>query len=104
MRQRRPIFLKQWRKYRKLSAQKLADELGVVKSTVTRMEKGERPYNQDLIERAAEILECEPLDILMRDPHDPTGIWDVWDRIDEADRERALKVLEQFAQPRIRKA
>jgi transcriptional regulator with XRE-family HTH domain len=104
MRQRQRIFLKEWRKERGLSAEKLAASLGVVKSTVTRIEKGERPYNQDLIEQAAEILDCDPMDLLLRDPADPTGIWDIWDRISEQDRERALAVLEQFAKPRIKGA
>lgn len=100
MRQRRPIYLKQWRKHRGLTLQKLAERLHMHHSALSKIERGERPYNQDFLERVADELACEPADILVRDPTDPDGIWTIWDRVQPVDRDTARRILEQVAKPK----
>jgi hypothetical protein len=36
-----------------------------------------RQYTQDLLELFAEALQCEPADLIIRDPSDPAGIWSI---------------------------
>ena len=68
-----PHFLAQWRQYRDLSQEDLADLLGTSGATISRVESGQRPYSQDFLEAAAEALGCTPADILSRDPRDQRG-------------------------------
>ncbi len=89
----RPFFLKQWREYRGLSQQRLAERLDTSKGYISDLERGKRRYNQDMLELLADALNCEPADILMRDPSDPSGIWSIWDAIPAIDRPRIVAVI-----------
>jgi transcriptional regulator with XRE-family HTH domain len=93
MNHRKPFFLKEWRAYRDLTQQQLAERLGTSKGYVSDLERGKRRYNQDVLERLAEELRCEPADLLMRDPTDPSGIWSIWDQASAADRPRIVSVI-----------
>lgn len=39
------------------------------------------PNNQRLLEAIAEALGCQPVDLLIRDPSDPDGVWTVWETL-----------------------
>jgi transcriptional regulator with XRE-family HTH domain len=88
-----PTFIRQWREFRQLSLERLADRLGTTKASLSRIERGLQPYSQPILEALAEALLCEPADLLMRNPVDPDGIWSIWDNIPENDRPRAVAVL-----------
>ena len=89
-------FLKEWRKYRGYSQERLAELIGTSKGYISDLERGKRRYNQEILEAAAKALRAEPADILMRDPSDPAGIWSIWDQVPPAQREQARRVLSQF--------
>jgi transcriptional regulator with XRE-family HTH domain len=99
MRQRHPILLRSWRKHRGLTLEQLAERLHMNKGALSRIERGERPYTQDFLEAVADILQCEPVDILIRDPSEPDSVWSIWDRISPPQRDTARRILEQLAQP-----
>lgn len=84
---RQKFFLKEWRKYRGLSQEKLAARVGIHKGDISNYEKGKRRYNQDLLEALADALECEPADLIMRDPTQPEALWSLWDHASEGERE-----------------
>jgi transcriptional regulator with XRE-family HTH domain len=67
----RRIFLREWRQYRRLTQQQLADRLDTTKGTISRIETGERDYTGGFLEVAADALQCEPADIISRDPTAP---------------------------------
>lgn len=90
------FFLREWRKHRQLTQERLADRLGVSKQHISDLERGRRQYNQALLEAAAEALTCDPADLIMRDPGAPEAIWSIWDQIPPVDRDQALKVLISF--------
>ena len=71
---RRPTFIKQWRAYRGLTQQVMADRLGTTKQSVSRIEAGQQTYTQESLEGIADILRCTPADLLSRDPNDEPGI------------------------------
>jgi transcriptional regulator with XRE-family HTH domain len=93
MKNARPFYLKQWREHRGLSQQRLAERLDTSKGYISDLERGKRRYNQDMLELLADALNCDPADLLMRDPSDPSGIWSVWDSIPIADRPRIVAVI-----------
>ncbi len=57
-----------------------------------RVEKGEVPYSQDLLEQLADMYGCEIADLLIRDPTDPEGMWSIWDRAQPAQRNQITAV------------
>jgi transcriptional regulator with XRE-family HTH domain len=99
IRERQKWFLREWRKHRGLTIEKLAERLDVSKGYVSDMERGKKRYNQDQLEALADALECEPADLLMRDPSDTEAVWSVWECVPAAKREDALRVLKAFSEP-----
>lgn len=85
-------YIKQWRKHRGLSQEKLGERIGVSKSYVSKIETGERRYDQPFLEAAAVVLGCEPADLIVRDPTDPEGIWSIWDQLAPVERVQVVEI------------
>ncbi|MDN3574651.1 helix-turn-helix domain-containing protein [Methylobacterium longum] len=77
-RERRPSFLRQWRKSLNMTLEAVGEQVGMTGPNLGRIEKGEVPYSQDLLEQLAEIYGCEVADLLIRNPADPEGMWSLW--------------------------
>lgn len=92
----RPTYIRQWRKFRHLTQEQLADRVGVTQATIANVERGKRAYTQSLLEALADALMCGPADLLMRDPAQPDAIWSIWDQIPVQDRPQAMRVLRSF--------
>lgn len=95
-RTRQTHFLRQWRKYRGLTQEEVGERIEVNASTLSRVERGEIPYDQDLLERLALVYLCEPADLLSIDPLKPDPPKLVYDRLrsaPDAIRDQALAVL-----------
>jgi transcriptional regulator with XRE-family HTH domain len=67
-RQRRRHYIKEWREFRGLTQERVSERLDVSPTTWGRIETNKVPYNQDFLEEAAEALNCEPWDLLNRNP------------------------------------
>lgn len=89
-------FIREWRKFRGLTQEQLAERMGIARSYVSHVEKGNRRYDQLFLEAAADALLCQPADLIMRDPTQPGSIWSIWDQIPPTEREQAAKVLQTF--------
>ena len=67
-----PTQLRAWRKLRDLTLEKvsvrLKDECDVEMShgQLSRVERGESPYSQNLLEGLAKLYRCEPADLISR--------------------------------------
>ena len=57
---------------------------------LSNIETGKQPYTQENLEAIADALRCEVIDLLIRDPSEPEGIWTLWERAKPADRVRIL--------------
>ena len=99
IRERQKWFLREWRRHRGLSQQKLADRLGTSKGHVSDLETGRLRYNQDHLEALADVLQCGPADLLMRNPLDSEAVWTIWEHIPEAKRDDALNILKALSEP-----
>lgn len=92
-----PHYLKEWRKFRGMTQQELADALDTSKSVISDMERGELQLSPKWLRRIAPILQTQPGHILDHDPADlDNDIIDIWAHIDVDKRDTALNVLRQF--------
>lgn len=85
-------FLKQWRKHRGYTQERLAEMVGMSVGYLSDLEKGKRRFNQDHLEALSDALRCEPADLLIRDPSDPDGIWSVWDQLNTPQRNQVVEI------------
>jgi transcriptional regulator with XRE-family HTH domain len=85
-------FLKQWRKHRGYTQERLAEMTNMSVGYLSDLEKGKRRYNQDHLEVLAEALRCEPADLIMRDPTDPEGLWSIYDDLQPVERRQLVEI------------
>ena len=89
-------FLREWREYRNLTLERAADRIGEVTGEglshgqLSRIERGEQPYSQAILEAAADAYGTDPASLLMRNPIDPEGIWSVWDQAKTGEQRRII--------------
>jgi transcriptional regulator with XRE-family HTH domain len=95
--QPRRHFIKEWRRYRGLTQEQLASRLDVDRTAISKIESGKQEYSQGFLEAAAYALRCEPADLIMRDPSQPSAIWSIWDAIPDADKPKAIAILSTLA-------
>lgn len=86
----RPTFIRQWRKHRHLTQERLASRVDMSPANLSNIETGKQGYTQENLEALADALNCEVVDLLIRDPSEPEGIWSLWERAKPADRTRIL--------------
>jgi transcriptional regulator with XRE-family HTH domain len=85
-------YIKEWRKFRGLTQEQLAERVGIDKSYLSKIENGKKRYDQPFLEAAAEALRCEPGDLIVRDPLDPEGIWSIWDTLEPVARRQVVEI------------
>lgn len=87
---RRRLYLKEWREYRGLTQEQLAERVGMSVSNVSQLERGLQGYSQDGLEKLAEALQCEPGHLHMVDPSRDDAIWSIWEQAQEGQRREIL--------------
>lgn len=66
--QRRRTFITEWREFRGLSQERLAELLDTTKGTISRIENMKIGYTQDFLEGCADMLGTHPAILLSRPP------------------------------------
>lgn len=87
-RARRRFFLREWRKHRGLTLERLAELTDMTYSNVSSIELGRSGYSEQTLERFAKALQCEPVDLLTRAPDDDPELWALWTHAKPAQRRR----------------
>lgn len=87
-------YIRQWRKHRDMSLEKLADSVPMDKGNLSKVERGILPYNQEMLERIAVALNTDVASLLIRDPSQPEAIWSLWDRAKPGARRQIESVAE----------
>lgn len=93
----RPVYIREWRKFRGLTQQQLGDRLNHPASWVSQIETGKIFYTEDSLSAISEALSCTPADLLMRNPLDKSAPWSLADTIRDmpADkREHIMAIVE----------
>jgi len=85
-------YIKEWRKFRGMTQEVLAERIGIARSYLTKIERGTRRYDQPFLEAAAEVLRCSPADLIVRDPTDPEGIWSIWATLSPRERQQVVGI------------
>lgn len=85
-------FLRQWRKHRGYTQERLAEMVGLSKPYISQLETGQRQYTQELLEALSEALSCDPRDLLIRDPSEPEGLWSIYDTLDAVQRRQVVEI------------
>jgi transcriptional regulator with XRE-family HTH domain len=94
---RHKTFLRNWRDYRGKVQDDVASDLEIDRTTLSKIERGVLPYNQDFLERLSMIYGCEASDLLDIDPLKPDPPKLVYNKLKRAPPEiqaRAMSVLE----------
>lgn len=89
--QRAKTFLREWRNHKGFKLEPVAEELGMTHASLSRIERGLQPYNQDLLEAVSNLYGCSPADLLMRDP-ESAGIWSLWELAREGERKQIIEL------------
>lgn len=55
---RRRTFLREWRKFCGLSQESACERFAITQGTLSKIERGDLPYNQDFMEQAAVVYNC----------------------------------------------
>ena len=89
-----PNHIREWREFRHLTQDELADAVGCSKASIGHWENGVREVAPKWLYPIAKALSTSPGYLLDHDPNDlPTAILDVWAEIPTDDRPRALEML-----------
>lgn len=89
-------FLKEWRKHRDYTQEQMAERLEITQGHLSKIESGKRDYDQALLEKAAEILQCDVPDLLARNPDDPEGMWSIWENVGPVERRQIVEIAKTF--------
>ena len=85
-------YIREWRKFRgNLTLERLADRVGTSHATLSRIERGLQPWNETLLRAISEALDTDVVNLLIRDPTDPEGIWSLWDTAKASDRQKIVE-------------
>lgn len=83
-RERQRHFIREWRKFRGKTQEDAAEFLGADQSTVSNLERGKTPYDQDVLERLAVFYGCDPEDLLSNNPFSTDLLKVVWSDLEKA--------------------
>src|SRR5262245_49860200 len=89
---RRRHFIREWRLYRGLTQEMLAERLETTKANISRIENLKQGYTQDFLEACAVALSTDPASLIMRDPTDPEGIWSILDQAKPGVRRQIVEI------------
>jgi transcriptional regulator with XRE-family HTH domain len=96
--QKRRHFVRQWRKFKNLTQEQLAERVGVTPGTISQLETGRINYTQPLLEKLADEFGCKPGDILNVDPNVDAAMWSIWEKLDLPDRNQVADIAATFHQ------
>lgn len=88
----RRTFIREWRQFRNLTLEQLADRLEMTASHLSMLERGQRGYAQDTLEAIAEALQTDAASLLVRNPADPEAIWSVWEQAKPGERRQIVEI------------
>jgi len=86
----RPTCIRQWRHYRGMTLESVAERIDMTPGLVSLVERGLRGYTQETVEALASALRTDPAALLTRDPTDPKAIWGIWDKAKAGQRKQIL--------------
>lgn len=90
-------FIREWRKSRGYTLEKLAELSGVSIAQISNIESRKNGYSWESLEALAEALTCEPADLLAGPPSNDDTLNSLWRRLDPQERARWLRALKAYS-------
>lgn len=90
-------YVREWRKFRGLTQERLAERTPFTTGAISQLETGRTKYTQDMIEALAAALDCTPGDLLSKDPFKQGEVVDLLSRLSDESRDAAIKMLKALA-------
>lgn len=97
--ERKPTYIRAWRKKRGYTLDDMVGRLAVLGvdttgASLSRIERGQQPYSQDILEAIAEALDVSPWDLLKNNPEIPEAeVIDFLAHLDAQELKQAESVL-----------
>lgn len=85
-------YIRQWRTFRHLTLEQLAERLDMTASHLSMLERGQRGYTQETLEAIAHALQTSAASLIMRDPTDENDMWSIWDQAKPGERKTITEV------------
>lgn len=85
-------FLREWRLYRGLTLERLADRVGMTAGNLSQLERGNQGYTQETLEALAHALQTDVGSLLMRNPTDSEALWSIWDQAKPGERQMLVDI------------
>lgn len=89
---KQPHYVREWRKFRGLTQEQLAERIGIDKGYLSKIENGKRRYDQPFLEAAAAAMSCEPADLIIRNPIDSQSMWSIWDTLKPVEQMQLVEI------------
>lgn len=80
-----------------MTLEAVAAEVGVSTNALSLLERGKVGYTQGMLESLASVYECEPVDLIGRDPKDSESLWLLWKDLSLAVRHQIIEVAKTLA-------
>jgi transcriptional regulator with XRE-family HTH domain len=90
---RKKTYIREWRRFRSLTQEQLAERIGLSSAQLSRIESGVQEYRQDLLELIAEELRTDPASLIMRDPSLEGAPHSIWDTLSPIERAKAEPII-----------
>ena len=91
-RQFQKTYIRQWREYRNLTLEQLAERVDMTASYLSMLERGQRGYTQETLESLAYALQTDAASLIMRDPTDDEAVWSIWDQAKPGERKMIVDI------------
>lgn len=93
-------YLRQWREHREKTLEEVGEAVGLSHAQLGRIERRLQKYNQELLEKLADLYQTEPASLIMRDPTQEDAMWSLWDQAKEGQRQEIEKYAEFIVKTR----
>jgi transcriptional regulator with XRE-family HTH domain len=98
-RKRGGTFIRAWRQHRGYTIDAAADAIGSTGATLSRIERGLQPYNQDLLESLAVLYDCQPHELVGVDPESAAhNVVRLFDHVSVREQQRIYRVVEAMVE------
>jgi transcriptional regulator with XRE-family HTH domain len=87
----RRTFIREWRQHRGLTLEALANRLEMTASHLSMLERGQRGYTQETLERLADAMQTTAASLLMRLPGEDE-MWSLWDQAKPGVRQQLTEI------------
>jgi transcriptional regulator with XRE-family HTH domain len=94
------LYIREWRKFKKLTQAELAEKIGVDPTQISRIESGKRNYDRPTLEAIASVLGCPVGFLLTVGPEEQDELQAVWSELSDRERRQLLRHAHVILQER----